>query len=190
MGNSWRTTGDISDRWNSMLSNWDRNGPAASASPGGWNDPDMLEVGNGGMTTTEYKTHFSLWCIGKAPLLIGCDITKMSEDTKEILMNSEAIAVNQDKMGVQCTEKMNTNNGQHNAYSAPLEDNAVAVVLLNRMNMSADIEVSWEQLGLDSNQKYVIRDLWAHKDIATQSGSYKATVDGHGVAFVKMTPSN
>eukprot|EP01084_Bolivina_argentea_P286209 490954_1 len=70
-GNSWRTTGDISDKWSSMLSNWDHNGPASSASPGGWNDPDMLEVGNGGMSTTEYMTHFSLWCIGKAPLLIG-----------------------------------------------------------------------------------------------------------------------
>ena len=64
-------TGDISDNWRSMLSNWDHNGPASDAGPGGWNDPDMLEVGNGGMTTTEYITHFSLWCIGKAPLLIG-----------------------------------------------------------------------------------------------------------------------
>merc|ERR1712154_565661 len=143
-----------------------------------------------GMTTTEYKTHFSLWCIGKAPLLIGCDITKMSDDTKEILMNTEAIAVNQDKLGMQSTEKMSANGGKHNAYSASLEGNAVAVVLLNRETKSADIGVTWQQLGLDASQKYDIRDLWAHAQVAAAvSGSYNTTVDGHGVAFLKLTPT-
>lgn len=187
-GNSWRTTGDIRDSWDSMIGNWDHNGPAASAGPGGWNDPDMLEVGNGGMSTTEYMTHFSLWCVGKAPLLIGCDITKMSDDTKTILMNEEAIAVNQDKLGVQATRKMQ--NGQYEAYSGPLEGDAVALVLLNRDNKSASIGVSWDQLGLNTAQKYTVRDLWAHKDIGVMTGSYNATVESHGVSFVKMTPTN
>jgi len=187
-GNSWRTTGDISDSWKSMIGNWDRNGPAASAGPGGWNDPDMLEVGNGGMTTTEYETHFSLWCIGKAPLLIGCDITAMSDDTKRILMNDEAIAVNQDKLGVQATEKMSS--GDYNAYSGPLEGGAVALVLLNRGNQSGVVGVSWQELGLSLTQKYVVRDLWAHKDIGTFVGAYNATVASHGVSFVTMTPTN
>ncbi|CAF3629765.1 unnamed protein product [Rotaria sp. Silwood1] len=102
VGNSWRTTNDIEDSWNSMLNNIDLNNEFADkAGPGGWNDPDMLEVGNGDMTDTEYVTHFSLWAISKAPLLIGCDVNKMSNTTLSILTNSEVIAVNQDPLGVQ-----------------------------------------------------------------------------------------
>jgi len=102
VGNSWRTTGDISDSWSSMISIIDKNDKWAQyAGPGGWNDPDMLEVGNGGMTYDEYRTHFSLWALAKAPLLIGCDVTKRDKETFEILMNEEVIAVNQDKLGVQ-----------------------------------------------------------------------------------------
>lgn len=102
VGNSWRTTGDISDSWDSMISRVDQNEPLwQSAGPGAWNDPDMLEVGNGGMTFEEYKTHFSLWCLMKAPLLIGCDISKMSNQTATILSNTEVIALNQDSLGKQ-----------------------------------------------------------------------------------------
>jgi len=102
VGNSWRTTGDISDNWSSMLSNLDQNDIVAKyAGPGGWNDPDMLEVGNGGMTNGEYTAHFSLWALIKSPLLIGCDLTKVSADTLAILSNKEVIAVSQDSLGVQ-----------------------------------------------------------------------------------------
>ena len=102
VGNSWRTTGDIWDSWDSMISIIDTNDQWYEyAGPGGWNDPDMLEVGNGGMTWTEYKTHFGLWSISKAPLIIGCDITTMTDEIKEILTNKEVIAVNQDKLGQQ-----------------------------------------------------------------------------------------
>ena len=102
VGNSWRTTGDISDAWNSMLKIIDQNDQWYNYSgPGGWNDPDMLEVGNGGMSLIEYKTHFGLWSITKAPLIIGCDITTMTEDIKQILTNSEVIAINQDPLGEQ-----------------------------------------------------------------------------------------
>jgi len=102
VGNSWRTTGDISDSWSSMITIIDKNDKWADyAGPGGWNDPDMLEVGNGGMTYDEYRTHFSLWALAKAPLLIGCDVTKRDPETFEILMNKEVIAVNQDPLGVQ-----------------------------------------------------------------------------------------
>ena len=102
VGNSWRTTGDIVDTWKSMISIIDSNNQWYEyAGPGGWNDPDMLEVGNGGMTTIEYRTHFSLWAISKAPLLIGCDVTNMSKDTWDILSNEEVIAINQDKLGEQ-----------------------------------------------------------------------------------------
>ena len=102
VGNSWRTTGDISNSWNSMINIIDINNKWYEyAGPGGWNDPDMLEVGNGGMTVEEEKIHFGLWCISKAPLLIGCDITNMSKETFEILTNPEVIAINQDKLGIQ-----------------------------------------------------------------------------------------
>jgi len=102
VGNSWRTTGDISDSWSSMIGKFDTNAPLAQyAGVGAWNDPDMLEIGNGGMTTIEYTTHFSLWAAMKSPLLIGCDITKMSTDTQNILMNDEVIAISQDKLGKQ-----------------------------------------------------------------------------------------
>ncbi len=92
VGNLWRTTGDISDNWTSMLSNFDSSAThASSAGPGGWNDPDMLEVGNGGMSTTEYQTHFSLWAISAAPLITGTDLSNMSASTKSILMNTDVI---------------------------------------------------------------------------------------------------
>ena len=102
MGNSWRTTQDIVDRWESMLNIIDINDQWYKyAGPGGWNDPDMLEVGNGHMDYIEYQTHFSLWAISKAPLLIGCDLTSMSNETFQILSNKEVIDINQDKLGEQ-----------------------------------------------------------------------------------------
>ena len=102
VGNSWRTTGDINDNWKSMTRIIDQNNKWYEyAGPGGWNDPDMLEVGNGGMSNEEYKSHFGLWAITKAPLLIGCDITSMSNETKDILTNPEVIAINQDSLGQQ-----------------------------------------------------------------------------------------
>jgi alpha-galactosidase len=102
LGNSWRTTGDITDNWDAMMTKVDQNAPLYKyAGKGAWNDPDMLEVGNGGMTNDEYITHFSLWAIMKAPLIIGCDITNMSAETKNILMNTEVIDINQDPLGQQ-----------------------------------------------------------------------------------------
>uniref|UniRef100_A0A804Q6E6 Alpha-galactosidase n=1 Tax=Zea mays TaxID=4577 RepID=A0A804Q6E6_MAIZE len=101
-GNSWRTTGDINDTWSGMLDNIDLNDAYARyAKPGGWNDPDMLEVGNGGMAYNEYVVHFSLWAIAKAPLVIGCDVTRVSNETLGILSNAEVIAISQDRLGVQ-----------------------------------------------------------------------------------------
>src|SRR5689334_24131264 len=102
VGNSWRTTGDISDSYSSMLSIVHQNMALASyAGPGHWNDPDMLEVGNGGMTDTEYKSHFSLWSVMAAPLLIGSDLRKATPETLRILENRDVIAVDQDPLGVQ-----------------------------------------------------------------------------------------
>nr|TKV93150.1 hypothetical protein SEVIR_9G206900v2 [Setaria viridis] len=99
-GNSWRTTNDIADTWESMIATADQNEVWAEyARPGGWNDPDMLEVGNGGMKNNEYVVHFSLWAISKAPLIIGCDVRHMPQETYDILANKEVIAVNQGEEG-------------------------------------------------------------------------------------------
>ncbi|XP_022146815.1 alpha-galactosidase 3-like isoform X2 [Momordica charantia] len=122
IGNSWRTTIDISDSWDSMTSIADINDKwAAYAGPGGWNDPDMLEVGNGGMTYNEYRSHFSIWALMKAPLLIGCDVRNMSPQTLEILSNKQVIEVNQDRLGIQGRKiKVSGKDGCLQVWAGPL----------------------------------------------------------------------
>jgi len=187
VGNSWRTAEDIKDEWGSMISQADTNNQWASyAGPGAWNDPDMLEVGNGGMTTTEYQTHFSLWALMKAPLLIGCDVRSMSPDTIRILTNHEVIAVNQDKLGVQ-GNKTKTD-GDSEIWSGPLSGGAYAVLLLNRGDNSVDITAQWSDFGLDPSQTADVRDLWQTKDLGVKTGSVSATVPSHGVVMYKITP--
>ena len=157
-GNSWRTTGDISDNWNSMLRIIDLNDKWYNYSgPGGWNDPDMLEVGNGGMTWTEYKTHFSLWAISKAPLIIGCDITKMDNQTKEILSNTEVIAINQDKLGKQGRKIKSSNITLPDEYEPTLTESELEVVDCNGKN-----EQKWyigEDLSIKNNNKNLCMEI-------------------------------
>ncbi|KAK1257100.1 Alpha-galactosidase [Acorus gramineus] len=160
IGNSWRTTGDIKDKWESMTSIADSNDRWASyARPGGWNDPDMLEVGNGGMTAEEYRSHFSIWALAKAPLLIGCDIRSMSNETLGLLKNSEVIAVNQDPLGVQ--GKKVKKSGDLEVWAGPLKNGRVAMVLWNRGFTQASITVYWSDIGLGSSTIVDARDLWA-----------------------------
>ena len=189
VGNSWRTTGDIGDNWASMISRADQNDKWANYSgPGGWNDPDMLEVGNGGMTTDEYETHFSLWCLMKAPLLIGCDVSNMSDDTLRILTNKEVIAINQDKLGVQGNKKKSDNDLE--VWAGPLDGGCFAAVLVNRGNTTASITADWSDIGLDPNKQATVRDLWQMKDLGTMTGRVTASVPSHGVAMYKITPSS
>jgi alpha-galactosidase len=185
VGNMWRTTGDIADNWSSMISRYDGTVHLGQyAGPGHWNDPDMLEVGNGGMTDTEYKTHFSLWAIMAAPLIAGNDVRNMTQATKNILMNTEVIAVNQDPDGIQATKVSDT--GELEILSKPLHDGSRAVVLLNRGSGSSNITASWSQIGLLSGNGQV-RDLWVHQDLGTYANSFTATVPSHGVVMVKIT---
>ena len=132
VGNSWRTTGDISDSWGSMISIIDENDQWYEyAGPGGWNDPDMLEVGNGGMTLAEYKTHFGLWAISKAPLIIGCDIRSMADEIKNILTNPEVIAINQDKLGQQGHKIKRTPIKLPDNYQPPLSSSELELIDCN-----------------------------------------------------------
>ena len=188
VGNSWRTTGDIRDTWDSMISRADENNKWANYSgPGAWNDPDMLEVGNGGMTNTEYETHFSLWCLMKAPLLIGCDMRKMDSNTLRILTNHELIAINQDKLGVQGNKTKV--DGTNEVWSGPLANGSYAVLLLNRGTSASNITASWSDFGLDPNQEADVRDLWSLKDHGSLKGTVTAMVPSHGVAVFKVTPN-
>ncbi|XP_074582153.1 alpha-galactosidase-like [Curcuma longa] len=187
IGHSWRTTGDIFDSWDSMTSIADQNDKWASfAGPDGWNDPDMLEVGNGGMTREEYVSHFSIWALMKAPLLIGCDVRSITEDTLEILSNSEVIAVNQDSLGVQGRKV--TSNDSLQVWAGPLSGGRVAVVLWNRGDSQAMMTANWSNLGLSSSIRTNVRDLWAHCDIGVAQGQLNATVDSHACKMFVLTP--
>jgi len=183
-GNLWRTTGDISDRWQSMerIGFEQQLGREKFAGPGHWNDPDMLEVGNGGMTDEEYKTHMSLWCILAAPLLAGNDIRDMKPAIAEILMNKEVIAVDQDKLGKQGVRVAKT--GDLEVWSKELSDGGRAVGLFNRGAESAKVAAKWSDLGVTGSKS--VRDLWKHADLGKMSGEFSATVPSHGVVMVKI----
>lgn len=187
VGNSWRTTADISDNFDAMLERADLNNEWYQyAGPGGWNDPDMLEVGNNGMYTKEYEVHFSLWCLMKAPLLIGCDVRNMSNDTFRILTNSEVIAVNQDPLGVQGTKVKS--DGTQDVWAGPLADGSFAVLLLNRGFYNTNITADWQDFGLDPSQEASVRDLWAHQDLGVMKGSITTSVESHAAAMYRITP--
>ncbi|EYU22322.1 hypothetical protein ABFS82_09G000400 [Erythranthe guttata] len=187
VGNSWRTTGDIVDNWDSMTSRADINDQWASyAGPGGWNDPDMLEVGNGGMTTEEYRSHFSIWALVKAPLIIGCDIRSMDKTTLALLSNKEVIAVNQDKLGIQ--GKKIKKDGDLEVWGGALSENRVALVLWNRGSSQATITAYWSDLGLNSTTVADARDLWAHSTQASVQGQISATVASHDCKMYVLSP--
>lgn len=193
-GNLWRTTGDITDKWDNgddwfkgIINAVDGNaGYVNSASPGGWNDPDMLEIGNGGCTIEEYRTQMSMWCIMASPLIAGNEIRTMNQATKEILLNREAIAVNQDSAGIQGTRVKSANGFE--VWCKPLgtkNGNTKAVALLNRNGSGANVTVNFSDIGL-SGPVYV-RDLWTKSDKGSFNGSYTMSVPSHGTGFLKLT---
>ncbi|CAH9056615.1 unnamed protein product [Cuscuta epithymum] len=188
-GNSWRTSGDIEDKWESMTSNADQNDHWASyAYPGGWNDPDILEVGNGGMTYSEYRSHFSIWALAKAPLVIGCDIRSLDNSSYEILSNKEVIDVNQDGLGHQGTKVKQ--DGDLEVWAGPLSGNRVAVVLWNRGSTEATITAYWSDIGLNSSNTVHARDLWAHTRVKSVKGQISASVPTHDCKMYVLTPTS
>jgi alpha-galactosidase len=186
-GNLWRTTGDISDQWMSL----DQIGfgtrvpgertqldIASAMKPGHFNDPDMLEIGNGGMSADEYRLHMSLWSLLSAPLLAGNDLRSMTDEIKSILMNSEVIAVNQDK-AVNPPRKIS-----EGVLAKTLADGSVAVGMFNRGEEPASTSVTWKSLGIAGK---TVRDLWEHQAVAVSGESYTATVPKHGVVMLKIS---
>ena len=146
----------------------------------------MLEVGNGAMTTTEYRAHFSLWCMLAAPLMAGNDLKNMSADIKEILTNKEVIAVDQDSLGME--GRRVRKNGDSEVWAKQLKDGSRAIALLNRGASDADISVSWEDLGYPAHLSAAVRDLWAKKDLGKFTGTFSVKVPSHGVAMLRVTP--
>ncbi|XP_047320630.1 alpha-galactosidase-like [Impatiens glandulifera] len=186
LGNSWRTTSDIRDSFDSVIANADSNDQwAAYAGPGGWNDPDMLEVGNGNMTTDEYRSHYSIWAMAKAPLIIGCDIRSMSKDTKTLLSNTEVIAVNQDKLGVQGRKMVQ--NGDLEVWAGPLSGKRYVVVLWNRGSKKDTITAYWSDIGVRPKTTVQARDLWEHTTTVLKD-FIKAEVNPHDVKMYILTP--
>jgi len=181
-GNSWRTTGDIEDKFARMLQiGLSQAGLSKFAGPGHWNDPDMLEVGNGGMSPIEYRTHMSLWALLAAPLLAGNDLSTMTPDTTAILTNREIIAVDQDVAGMQ-GDRVKAEGGLE-IWAKPLAGGAKAVGLFNLSDQPAYLEVSFADLGFAGPVK--ARDLWAGKDLGALAG-YKVAVPAHGVVVLRV----
>ncbi len=193
-GNLWRTTGDISDRWPSL----DRIGFGAAiqgnlrqfdissaTQPGHFNDPDMLEIGNGGMTGDEYRTHMSLWSLLAAPLLAGNDLRTMTDETKSILMNREVIAVDQDPDG-KPPKQLTAADAQQVIVTRPLRGGDVAVGLFNRGDQPKEMSVKWADLGLAKKAKKA-RDLWQRADVKVAGEAFTATVPNHGVVMLRVS---
>jgi alpha-galactosidase len=199
-GNLWRTTGDIQDRWSDKRE-W-RPGDCCSygmvdivdaedaiysyAGPGHWNDPDMLEVGNGGMTTNEYRSHFSLWALLAAPLIAGNDLRDMKPEIHDILANKEVIAVDQDPLGRQGHRVHK--DGDLEVWAKPLAGGGRAVILFNRGAADQEITVHWEDLAYPEHLSATVRDLWQKKDLGKFTGKFSATAASHGVVMVTVTP--
>jgi len=195
VGNLWRSTGDIQDKW-SIKRDWGGNGVVQildlqdgiefASGPGHWNDPDMLEVGNGGMSSTEYRAHFSLWCLMAAPLMAGNDIRGMTDEIRGVLTNKEVIAVDQDALGYQ--GRRVKRDGDREIWSKQMADGSRAVALLNRGDSETEIRVAWTDIGYPDSISAAVRDLWAHQDLGSQQGGFSAKVPSHGVVMVTVRP--
>lgn len=192
IGNMWRTTGDITDKWEGkhgyswgVASIVDLNEPLwPFAAPGHWNDPDMLEVGNGGLSDTEYRAHFSLWAMMAAPLIAGNDMAGMSAATRDILLNKDVIAVDQDSLGAQGHRV--ARDGKQEIWVKPMADGGRTLLLWNRGEAPARIVADWPKLGLPTGISLHGRNLWTHKDLGRLSKSYGAEVAPHGVVMIRL----
>ncbi len=195
VGNLWRSTGDIVDKWEGhakfdglgVVQILDlQDGLQSYAGPGHWNDPDMLEVGNGGMTGAEYRAHFGMWCLLAAPLMAGNDIRHMTPEIHDILTNREVIAIDQDPAGIEGHRVKRS--GGLEVWARPLADGSRAVALLNRTGAEANIAVDWPDIGYPAHLAAKVRDLWEKKDLGEMTGTFSASVPSHGVVMVTIKP--
>jgi alpha-galactosidase len=176
-----RTTDDIDDSYGRMITiGFSQAGLSKYAGPGRWNDPDMLEVGNGKMTEDEYKTHMSLWVILAAPLLAGNDLSKMSEADKNILMNKDAIAIDQDVLGRQGDRLYQS--GDLDVWTKPLSGGRVAVGMFNRSWSRREVSVDLAEIGFKDGGN--VRDVWKQKDLGRRTGVVRDWLPEHGATLL------
>lgn len=182
----WRTTGDIQDNWARMISNLDGNSrfPGATV-PGGFNDPDMLEVGNGGMTDTEYRAHAGMWALQSAPFIAGNDLRSMSAATIAIVTHNEVLAIDQDPLSFQAIKVTDNGAGLQVWYKPVRSSGARAVGLLNRSAAAATMTVDFAQIGLASGSA-TVRDVWARSNLGTFNNSFTTSVPSHGIALLRI----
>ncbi|WP_211194981.1 glycoside hydrolase family 27 protein [Halorhabdus amylolytica] len=211
-GHLWRATHDIVAKWSTedtefglgiadIIDQMDDRDIAPSHGPGGWNDPDMLQIGNGpdsgqskledvtverGLTPAEERTHFSFWCLFAAPLMAGNDLVEMDDRTLALLTNEDAVAINQDPLGIQGTRDGRL--GETEVWSKRLTDGRCAVILFNRGRTPATIETTVETVDMSVDAAtYTVEDVWEDDEWQT-SGTLHATVDPHDVALFRVSP--
>lgn len=197
VGHLYRTTGDIRNNWNIPDAKegkvWGggvilildmQEGLHTYAGPGHWNDPDMLEVGNGVLTNEESKSHFSLWAMLAAPLMAGNDLRNMDQETLEILTNREVIAIDQDTLGV--TGHKVVDEGEFEIFQKQLVNDQISYCFFNRRETVHKLNFDWRSFNL--NREYQIRDVWQQKNIGTTSNPLNATIPPHGVLHVLLKP--
>jgi alpha-galactosidase len=181
---SWRTTGDIADTFEAMRKNYEENVVLdAYASPGHWNDPDLLEIGNGGMTDTEYRTQFSLWAIMASPLLISTDLRKVGPQALDILGNREVIAIDQDPLGTQGKRLRNRDGIE--VIVKPLADGGHAVAIFNSTAVEKAFTVTAADIGVQPGLRYTLRDLWRHADSESR-GQIRGTLAAHATGLYRI----
>jgi alpha-galactosidase len=198
-GNSWRVAGDVNDSWASVSSIFEKlNDTASYAGSGHWNDPDILVVGDvgwgrahsNGLTPAEQTTQVSLWCMCSAPLIVGCDLSKLDNFTTALLTNDEVIDIDQDPLGKAASKiplDPDTSDG-HEIWERPLADGSIAVAMVNTTTAPLNISLKWADLGLPSSDQPV-RDLWLHLDLGNIEVGYTASVPAHGTVLLKIGKS-
>ena len=193
MANTWRTTEDFHRNWKSLLENVDLNNKFHSyAGPGGFNDPDMVVVGDPYLTPVQQKSHFTLWAVMKAPLLLSHDVPHTDQATMTIIGNKELIAINQDSLGVQGyrVKSISSDDGVVEVWAGPLAGGDIVVVLFNRSRpQPVSITAHWQDIGIPNDATQMkVHDLWQHKNSGVAKATYTATVPPQDVAAVRLSP--
>lgn len=193
IANMQRTGRDIRDNWDLMIYCLETTADLWEyAGPGYWNDPDMLEVGNAkhryknepAMNLTEYRSHFSMWCMVAAPLIAGNDLRNMTPDILKILTNTEVIALDQDPLGKQ--GRRIRDDGDMEVWTKELSGDRLAVALLNKRKTPVSMKFSWAEIGISGKRN--VRDLWKHKDLGKYSDSFRSKeIPSHGVVVLLLT---
>ena len=184
-GNLWRISYDsnLGERWAAVSERFERNGNRKYSGPGGWNDPDMLLIGNGGLSLEEYRTHLTLWVILAAPLILGNDLKEMTTDIRAMLLNTEVIGIEQDPLGIQGRRVQK--HGPLEVWSKLLGNQDVAVALFNRGWSTADMRVKWSDLGFPNRIR--VRNLWEKKTLDPVAAEYSATIPPHGSVLLRLS---